>query len=80
MEFKDTRAWIGRVGALFIFSQITLILVVPGVDANRVLIALEVAILGAMLGIDILNRTMQSKLETTHTVLGIVLGKNDDDP
>lgn len=79
MEFEDTRAWIGRVGALFIFSQITLILVVPGVNTNNLLIALEVAILGAMLGIDILNRTMQERLDTTYSILGIVLGKNDDD-
>lgn len=81
MTYKDTRKWIGKVGAVFIFSQITAVMVVPQVHPNLTLIMIEVSILGAVLGIDIVTQNMQQKAKITHKVLGLFVEQteNDDD-
>jgi hypothetical protein len=82
MEFKETRTWIGKVGAVFIFTQITAIIVFPKVRPHLTLIMIEVSILGAVLGIDIVTQNMTEKAKLTHKILGVFVdeqnGSNDD--
>jgi len=82
MRFKDTRKWIGKVGAVFIFGQITAVMIIPSVVPNLTLIMIEVSILGAVLGIDIVTQNMTEKAKLTHKLLGVFVdeqnGSNDD--
>jgi len=78
MRFKDTRKWIGKVGAVFIFTQITAVMIVPSVRPNLTLIMIEVSILGAVLGIDIITQNMTKKAKLTHKLLGVFVDEQND--
>jgi len=64
MEFKETRSWIGKVVSVAVVVQITLVMVVPSIEADYRLLLLEVTILGSVLGIDILRQKMHDKTLT----------------
>lgn len=78
MQFIEVRRWIGKLTTVAIVFQMTLAMIVPTVTARIELLVIEVAILSAVLGIDI-AMNVNSQLKTVQQLIETLTEQGKDE-